>query len=949
MIDLRFDRPVRRRLRTALRAILLALALTSAASPARAWDASTPPRFFPSPYDAEFFHGVAVQPDGGVIVAGTLSHPNLGESAFECSFVVARVVRRTGAVDWRTELPACGDDETFTFNPDRSPGEEIVRVDADGDVVVARVLGERAALEVVKLDGATGDVRWRQIVAHPAELATTTHALALDASGDVLVAGGDRAEHPVSLELFVAKLDGATGVERWRHELRGTSTDEDYALNQADAIAVDARGDVVVHGRLVDDGDGDEQLYNAVPLLVKLAGADGRELWRAADGVASTADLAFDAVGDVLVASSGEVAKVAGANGTTLWRTGIADVVQPLFRLPVTRVAVAGGDVAVASDAGNAVGEDLVRITTLDAASGLVRWRAAVGTPEVDVPHTDDRLGGIGFDGARNVVVAARVVDPGGFARPLVASFDRASGTKRWERTLDGSVRTDAGAYGLAVDGDAAIAVGGVARDGAFTDGFVQALATASGDELWLEDRSARLPTDGRGVWLDEIALDAAVDGRGNVVAVGRTWHGVESRLFAVRKLDGKTGSTRWTSEEERNVYAFPGGLFEYPVAELVAIDPAGDVVALTGESSGSVVKLAGDRGSDLWSTDLSPTPPTYDLLARPLAIDAAGDVLVGASGRRTIDGRNENAMVVVKLDGTTGRVAWDAGFAARSAFSIALDAHGDVVAAARAADNFSEALLVKYDGATGAELWNHRSTLRHPGDLAVRANGDVLLSARLGADGNLFGSAVVAIDGATGAELWQSASLAASTLRLTSDSAGDVFATSNEQTYLGDDPPPLLPAVATKLDGATGVTIWQRSLADLGSNVQLQGAVLDADGTLVLAAREVPGRAWLVGLDGDDGAVLWTIGLGDADTTLDVRALRVAGPGRMIVAGARSEGDGGTAFAVLGIDVPSLLGPKPSNGRRCIARLAHALPSGRPAADRCTADGRGRLAAPVR
>lgn len=945
MIDLRFDPPVRRRLRLALRAVLLALALTSAAAPARAWDASTPPRFFPSPYDSEFFHGVAVQPDGGVIVAGTLSHPNVGRYDRHCIALVARIARRTGAVDWRTELPDCGDDETYTFNPDGSSGQEIVRIDPAGDVVVARFLEAGRAAQVVKLDGGSGEVRWQVIVARPTERTRTTLALALDAAGDVLVAGGDGGDYPTTLELFVAKLDGATGAERWRHELRGTSTDEDYARNQADAIAVDARGDVVVHGRLVDDPDGDEQLYTAVPLLMKLAGADGRELWRAADGVASTADVAFDAAGDVLVAGPGEVAKVAGSDGATRWRTRIGDRDPAFFELPATRVAVAGDDVAVAGDAGDAFGENLVRITTLDAASGVVRWQAAVGTPEVDVPHTDDRLGGIGFDAARNVVVAARVVDPGGFARPLVASFHRASGTKRWERTLDGSERTYAGAYGLAVDGDAAIAVGGVARDGAFTDGFVQALATASGVELWLEDRSARQPTDRRGVWLDEIALDAAVDGRGNVVAVGRTWHGVESRLFTVRKLDGETGSTRWTSEEERNVYAFPGGLFEYPVAERVAIDPAGDVVALTGEFSGTVVKLAGDRGSDLWSTDLSPTPPTYELLSRPLAIDAAGDVLVGASGRRTIDGSNESAMVVVKLDGRSGQVAWDAGFAARSAFSIALDATGDVVAAARASGNFSEALLVKYDGETGAELWRHQSALRHPGDLAVREDGDVLLSARLGADGNLSGSAVVAIDGATGAELWQSASLAASTLRLTSDAAGDVFATSNEQTYLGDDPPPLLLAVATKLDGATGATIWQRSLADLGTNVQLQDAVLDADGTLVLAAREVPGRAWLVGLDGDDGAVLWTIGLGDDGTTFDVRALRVAGPGRMIVAGARSEADGGTGFAVLGIDLPSLLGPKPASGRRCIARLAHAVRSGRPAADRCTVE-RGRLAA---
>jgi len=254
MIDPRFDRLARRHLRLTSRVILLALALTTVASPARAWDATTPPRFFPSPYDAEFFHGVAVQPDGGVIVAGTLSHPNVGGYDRHCVALVARISRRTGAVDWRTELPECGDDETYTFNPDGSSGREIVRIDPAGDVVVARFLEAGAAAQVVKLAGGTGEVRWQAIVARPTERTRTTLALELDAAGDVLVAGGDGGDYPIALDLFVAKLDGASGAERWRHELRGTSTDEDYALNQADAIAVDARGDVVVHGRLVDHG-----------------------------------------------------------------------------------------------------------------------------------------------------------------------------------------------------------------------------------------------------------------------------------------------------------------------------------------------------------------------------------------------------------------------------------------------------------------------------------------------------------------------------------------------------------------------------------------------------------------------------------------------------------------------------------------------------------------------
>lgn len=294
--------------------------------------------------------------------------------------------------------------------------------------------------------------------------------------------------------------------------------------------------------------------------------------------------------------------------------------------------------------------------------------------------------------------------------------------------------------------------------------------------------------------------------------------------------------------------------------------------------------------------------------------VDAAGDVVVARFRARGAH------LEVVKLDGTTG------------------------------ADDRREALLVKYEGSTGTELWRHRSTLRFPGLLAVAASGDVLASAARDVGGDVALGAILALDGVTGAERWQSAALWGATVALTSDRAGDVVAAGNGSTYAGEDRPLRYSAAAAKLDGATGATLWQRSLADLGENVEVQGAAVDPSGTVVVAAREVPGRTWLAGLDGRDGKLLWTIGLGGADTALDVRALRIAAPGRVIVAGARSEPDTGTGFALLGIDVPSLLGPRTGGGRRCIARLAQSAGAGRPGTDRCAvAEGRGRLAASAR
>ena len=81
------------------------------------------------------------------------------------------------AVDWRTELDDCGDDESHAFAPERSPGAEIVRVDHRGDVLVARSRAGGALAEVVKLDGRSGALLWRRTVARPGvDGRPTTHA-----------------------------------------------------------------------------------------------------------------------------------------------------------------------------------------------------------------------------------------------------------------------------------------------------------------------------------------------------------------------------------------------------------------------------------------------------------------------------------------------------------------------------------------------------------------------------------------------------------------------------------------------------------------------------------------------------------------------------------------------------------------------------------------------------
>jgi hypothetical protein len=108
----------------------------------------------------------------------------------------------------------------------------------NGDVVVGGSLAD--ALLAVRLAGATGDELWRYHLAGQAP--SRAESVRLGASGDVALAGW--VPHGSTDDYFVAKLDGVSGDERWRYVLDGNQGFTDWAAS----VAVDANDDVVAGG-----------------------------------------------------------------------------------------------------------------------------------------------------------------------------------------------------------------------------------------------------------------------------------------------------------------------------------------------------------------------------------------------------------------------------------------------------------------------------------------------------------------------------------------------------------------------------------------------------------------------------------------------------------------------------------------------------------------------------
>src|SRR5688572_1633966 len=160
---------------------------------------------------------------------------------------------------------------------------------------------------------------------------STAFAVTTDENGFVLAAGrainaegGD--------DGLVAKLGSAGGAVLWRQTISGTTPvgggGEDDPTEIMRAIAAAAGGDALVAGRVVNDGTG------ADALVARRAAADGAIVWEVAlDGGGAGADDAqaasIDAAGDVVVAgaltplggvSQAAVLKLAGADGEESWR-----------------------------------------------------------------------------------------------------------------------------------------------------------------------------------------------------------------------------------------------------------------------------------------------------------------------------------------------------------------------------------------------------------------------------------------------------------------------------------------------------------------------------------------------------------------------------------------------------------------------------------------------------
>ena len=676
-------------------------------------------------------------------------------------------------------------------------GARAVATDAAGSAFIAGQLTTATGRDfaVLKLSGPVE--AWRFTWNGAANGEDGADVVALDPNGNAIAAGTSYvAEGHVQWVVF--KLDPQTGGPVWRAAI------DDYGEHTAldpprvVAIAVDSSGDVLVGGALAASDVRE-------PVVVKLSGASGAELWRAslAPGESSTLALSVTPDGDVLVGGDTTASRLAGATGAAQWTTVVAG----------RTTAIAFDASAVAVDvSGDGMGNAIA--ARLDADTGVPLWSVAVnelspfGHPAADsdllvAGHRPNLLfGGPGelvarLAAATGAVVWRRRLGVGRlvgtanapvFLSPVYTiGLDPGTGNDAWVLPLvippeGGEVSAGAvAAFGRAW------AVGTAVNAAAGRRLFAAQMQTSDGTLI------ARHDVSGGGFDSEDVGSVVTLAPDGDIVVGGVTQSDPGRAAFTIVRLDAPRGRERWR-------YVFD----EQPVDRVRAIvsDSDGNTLAAGGASeSNIVVKLDAD-GHEHWRT--ADVGPVAGIAIGP------GDAAYLASGGIAAPGATDMGVVALSRD---GMLRWRGSSPGGGIYNFPVtvavgpDGHPIFVGLGDVEDM---GFVTKFASEDGRVLWSH-SLLGQSGD-------DTILRA-------------VAIDPST----------------------GDFVGAGYHPTRLGS----FERATLVRLSGADGGELWHRDLGDEATSDAMTAVRIDSDGSVFTAGRKA-GAVFAARLAGD-GTIAWT------------------------------------------------------------------------------------------
>jgi cysteine-rich repeat protein len=418
----------------------------------------------------------------------------------------------------------------------------------------------------------------------------------------------------------VAIVLGVGPAHAWRTAVTDTPPN-----GRPTAVAVDADDTIIAVGRTPNPA-GDEDA-----LAVALAGHTGVELWqhRVAGGAAKDDVYQAVAARDGLVVGVGRVSNPLHEGDALMTRFGQDGSAVWEFQLDgPTNLEDAALAVAIDSAGGVfVVGQTEWATSATTTATRFTVWkRLGENGGELWLTTIPDALAST----ARAVTTAGTDAVAAGNRGPdlTVARFDGTTGAVLWQKFLAGSAAAPAVAQSVAEDAGRVVVGGRLPNPAGDPDFAVVAFDAVTGTELW---RTVIDGTQAGDNDQDEVT-GVAIDGAGDVLAVGRLSNATTDDDAVAVKLAGATGAELW-----RTVVDGPAS--NNDVFEGLALDDAGDLL-VTGtlrsrnrdtRADFLVGKLANATGAELWRATLDGTDHLADT---GTAVAAAPDGDLVAVGR---------------------------------------------------------------------------------------------------------------------------------------------------------------------------------------------------------------------------------------------------------------------------------------------------------------------------
>jgi uncharacterized delta-60 repeat protein len=561
----------------------------------------------------------------------------------------------------------------------------------------ARGSGTGDDFATLKYDS-SGAQKWIAAYNGPGNDADRPSAIAVDASGNAVVAGSSRGAG-TGYDYAVIKYTTA-GVQSWVARYDGVFSGDDFAS----AVALDPSGFVYVTGW---SSDVTTVLFNEVTVMYNSSGfLQWSSRYKSSQSNDSyAAAIVNDGAGGVIVAGFSDLEGGAGYDystisyaftGSQVWEArydgpGISDDAA------TAAAADKSGNVYVAGFSRSSVsGYDF--LTVKYDPSGVLQWASRYDGPS----GGDDIVSAIATDAAGNVYVTGYSYDSSGATSEFATVKYDPAGGQAWVGRYAGLLESNNFAFALAVSNSGDVFVTGTAGDssGAAYD-YLTTKYNSGGAEQW----NARYSGSGDG---GDFANAVAVDSSGNAYVTGASDESsARGYDYGTLKYAGN-GTKLWIAK-------YNGTGSDDDDATDIAVDASGSVT-VTGSSLGSITSYDyatvryGSAGAQAWVKRFNGTANDDDTPSS-MALDASGNVYV--TGYTTGTGTGTDYATLKYTPG--GVQQWAAVYngpssGADQATGIVADAFGNVTVT-----GFSDGIGTMHDIATlgydslGNQKWSAR------------------------------------------------------------------------------------------------------------------------------------------------------------------------------------------------------------------------------------------------